>query len=67
MQLDMVGVMSALSTPLAIAGVPVSVIATFDTDYLLVHKKHLEHARWALEAAGHTVIDESQVPKAASF
>ncbi|MEP6509652.1 MAG: ACT domain-containing protein [Gemmatimonadales bacterium] len=67
LQLDMVGVMAALSTPLAIAGVPVSVIATYDTDYLLVHKKHLNHARWALETAGHTVNDESQVSKAASF
>ena len=67
LQLDMVGVISTLSAPLATAGIPVVTISTYDTDYLLVHWKHLAHARWALEAEGHTVMDEPKVKKAASF
>jgi hypothetical protein len=67
LQLDMVGVISTLSAPLATAGVPVVTVSTYETDYLLVHWKHLPHARWALEAAGHTVVNEAKVRKAASF
>ena len=33
---DLTGVVSALTTPLAAAGIPVFVISTYDTDYLLV-------------------------------
>jgi Uncharacterized conserved protein len=64
---DMVGVTAALTSPLATAGVPVIPLATYDTDYLLVHSRHLDHARWALEAVGHSVIQEDSVAKAASF
>lgn len=65
--LDMVGVTAALTSPLATAGVPVVALATYDTDYLLVHSRHLSHARWALEAVGHSVVDLASVAKAASF
>lgn len=65
--LDMVGVTAALTSPLATAGVPVVTLATYDTDYLLVHSKHLSHARWALETVGHSVFDTSSVAKAVSF
>ena len=65
--LDMIGVTAALTSPLATAGVPVVTLATYDTDYLLVHSKHLAHARWALEAVGHTVLESGRVAKAASF
>src|SRR5687768_14574932 len=33
---SMVGVLSALAAPLAAAGVPIFVLSTYDTDYLLV-------------------------------
>ena len=43
------GVISGLTAPLAAAGVPVFVISTFDTDYLLVKAVHVERAEhvWA--------------------
>ena len=65
--LDMVGVTAALTSPLATAGVPVVTVATYDTDYLLVHSRHLAHARWALETVGHSVFDADTVAKASSF
>lgn len=51
----MVGVMSALTRPLADVGVAVFVVSTFDTDYILVHASALETAVKALRAAGNTV------------
>ncbi len=50
---ELTGVLAALSAPLAAAGVPIFVVSTFDTDYLLVPLNRLEKARDALEAAGH--------------
>jgi hypothetical protein len=42
------GVIAGLAAPLAAAGVPVFVISTFDTDYLLVKDADLDRARAAL-------------------
>lgn len=47
------GVASAFVSPLAEAGVPVFLIATFDTDYVLVPEERLEVALAALKQAGH--------------
>jgi hypothetical protein len=55
MDLSIVGVMAQLSSALAAVGVAIFVIATYDTDYLLVRADDLEKAAAALEAAGHTV------------
>ncbi len=52
---SMVGVMAALTAPLADVGVSVFVISTYDTDYVLVHAAALERAVEALRAAGHEV------------
>lgn len=49
------GVVSSLTQPLAEAGVPVFVISTFDTDYLLVKEGDLDRAREVLTGAGHEV------------
>lgn len=49
------GVLSALVTPLAEAGVPCLAVATYQTDYLLVQTAHLPAALAALRAAGHRV------------
>jgi uncharacterized protein len=51
----MVGVMAALTAPLADVDVSVFVVSTYDTDYVLVHAAALERALEALRAAGHTV------------
>jgi hypothetical protein len=52
---SMVGVMAALTAPLADVGVSVFVVSTYDTDYVLVHAAALERAIEALRDAGHTV------------
>ena len=42
---SLAGVVSALTSPLAAAGIPVFVISTYDTDYLLVKVANLTRAR----------------------
>lgn len=51
--LDLVGILVAILAPLAEAGIPILAVATFDTDYVLVHEDALLRALAALEAAGH--------------
>jgi hypothetical protein len=48
MPLDTVGVLAALTAPLAAAGIPVFALATYDTDFVLVKSAHLERAIAAL-------------------
>ncbi len=52
---EAVGVIASLSTPLASAGVPIFVISTFNTDYLLVKTRDLGTALAALRSGGHQV------------
>jgi hypothetical protein len=49
-----IGVIAALSAPLAEAGIPVFVISTFDTDYLLIKEANLSSAVRVL-SPDHTV------------
>jgi hypothetical protein len=51
----LVGVLAALTTALAKAGVSVFAFSTFDTDYLLVKAADVPKALTALRAAGHVV------------
>jgi hypothetical protein len=44
------GVLSALATPLADAGIPIFAVSTYDTDYVLVRQSNLERALEALHA-----------------
>lgn len=53
---DMVGVVATISAPLAKANIPIFVISTFDTDYLLVKDDHLEASIQQLEIQGHNVL-----------
>jgi hypothetical protein len=53
--LHLVGVLSAITEPLAAARVPIFAISTYDTDYVLLKEFDLSRAVAALEAAGHTV------------
>ncbi len=52
---DVVGVIAGITAPLAQAGVPVFVVSTFDTDYLLVKETNLA---WAMETlrSAHFVV-----------
>lgn len=47
------GVVASLVTPLAEAEVPIFVISTFESDYVLVRSADLARAADALEDAGH--------------
>ena len=49
------GVLSSLTVPLAAAEIPLFVISTFETDYLLVREPNLARAAAALRDAGHAV------------
>jgi uncharacterized protein len=57
-QLDfgLVGVIASLAAPLAAKGVPIFVLSTFDTDYLLVKETRLAEAITVLEDAGHSLV-----------
>jgi hypothetical protein len=53
-----VGLLASLCTALAAAHVPVFVISTFDTDWILVEAEKFEAARQALVTLGHVVSGE---------
>ena len=53
--LDVTGVAAEFTRVLAAAGVSVFVIATFETDYVLVPDRAIERAVAALRAAAHAV------------
>lgn len=55
MPFTLVGVLAALTAPVARAGVGVFAFSTFDTDYLLVKAGDMRRVVAALRAAGHTV------------
>ena len=52
---SLTGVVASLVEPLADAEIPIFVISTFETDYLLVREPNLARAVTALVEAGHTV------------
>ena len=54
--LNETGVASAFVSPLAEAGVPVFLVATYDTDYVLVPEESLEKGLEALKQAGHEIV-----------
>jgi uncharacterized protein len=51
------GVVASLCSPLADARVPIFVLSTFETDYLLVREPDLHRSIEALRDAGHEVDD----------
>lgn len=52
---SLVGIVAALSVPLADAGIGIFVVSTYDTDYLFVRDADLAGALAALRAAGHAL------------
>lgn len=53
--LDQTGVAAAFTRVLAAAGIAVFIIATYDTDYILIRDSMLEQATAALRAYGYSV------------
>src|SRR6201984_946348 len=51
---SLTGVIASLVTPLAEAEMPIFLIATFESDYVLVRSADLARAADVLEEAGHT-------------
>ncbi len=47
------GILAALVSPLAEAGISIFAVSTFDTDYLLVKQKDFDNAVQTLSKAGH--------------
>jgi hypothetical protein len=52
-----VGVLNALTAPLAAAGIAIFAFSTWRTDLILVRQDRLDEAVAALRHAGHTVLD----------
>ena len=52
---ELTGILADLSAPLARSGIPIFVISTFDTDYLLVKAGDLDRACTTLRDEGHVV------------
>jgi len=52
---ELTGVAASLTAPLAAAGISLLLIATYDTDYLLVREELLDRAIDALRDAGHAL------------
>jgi hypothetical protein len=52
---SLTGVVSSLVGPLAEADVPLFVLSTFETDYVLVRERDLARSVEALAAAGHAI------------
>ena len=59
---SLVGVLAALTVPLAEAGVSVFPIATHDTDHLLIRTRQESHAVEALTDAGHVIVPAEALP-----
>jgi hypothetical protein len=55
LQLTMTGVIASMAAPLADAGIPIFIVATYNTDYLLVRDGQLDDSIAALRERGHTV------------
>lgn len=49
------GILAALATPLAQAGISIFAVSTYDTDYVLVRDEELEDAVRVLRKADHSV------------
>lgn len=58
---SMTGVLASFLQPLAQARVSIFAVSTFDTDYVLIKQKDLEHAVEALCAAGHEKIENESL------
>ncbi|MGW8179873.1 MAG: ACT domain-containing protein [bacterium] len=58
---EMTGVLAALSCPLSEAGIPIFVLSTYDTDYLMVKSVSLQQALAVLRESGHSVVETPDI------
>ena len=58
LDLQLTGVLSSLLSPLAVAGVNVFALSTFDTDYVMLPEQMLDRACKVLKTEGHRLIKE---------
>ncbi len=58
---SLVGVLAALTVPLAEARVSVFTIATHDTDHLLIRAREEQHSVHALTDAGHEIVTTDEL------
>jgi uncharacterized protein len=49
---DAVGILASIVSPLALAGISILAVSTWNTDYLLVHESKIDQALDMLERAG---------------
>ncbi|WP_197319300.1 ACT domain-containing protein [Saccharomonospora sp. NB11] len=56
LEFSLTGIMAALASELAAAGVSLFAMSTYDTDHLLVKDDDLQRAVTALRSAGHAVV-----------
>lgn len=56
---SLTGVIARLTVPLADAGVPVFVVSTFETDYLLIRRQDADHAIDVMQQTGFRVQELS--------
>jgi len=56
---DQIGIIASITAPLEAVEVPVFVVSTYDTDYLLITSDQLESASEALQASGHRIVTSS--------
>jgi hypothetical protein len=59
-EFDEIGVLSALTEPLAKAGISLLTVSTFDTDYIFIQRKNFDPALEVLSAAGHTITAKAK-------
>jgi uncharacterized protein len=55
--LDAIGVLASVAKPLAAADISLFALSTFDTDYILVKRTHVNEAIAALTLAGHKLVE----------
>ena len=53
--LNQIGVISSISSPLAHAGISIYVISTYDTDYFLIQEQNLEKTISVISSSGHYI------------
>jgi uncharacterized protein len=53
---DEVGIVAAISEPLAKSHIGIFIVSTYNTDYLLVQNKHVRAAVETLDRAGHRIL-----------
>ena len=63
MDLNITGVLAGLATPLAVAGISIFLVSTYDTDYVLVRNHDMDRAVRVLRAAGHNVSEDAETSR----